>query len=42
MKVFWPIVAREMFWFLSHALSFKLRNSMNFRYQERENGKNFF
>lgn len=36
MKVFWLIVAREMFWFLSHPLSFKFRNSIIVRYKERE------
>lgn len=36
MKVFWLIVGREMFWFLSHPLSFKFRNSIIVRYKERE------
>ena len=36
MKVFWLIVTREMFWFISHPQSFKFRNSIIFRYKERE------
>ena len=38
-EVFWLIVEREMLRFLGNPPSFRLRNSVNFRYQKGENSQ---